>query len=378
MADSLPFNAIKVDGEFDRVYKAEDWAWYFATFLASGVFPKPSDGLQVVAHSGMEIRVNMGYAFINGYAFRNPVSKGVTLDRAEGEQNRVDRVVVRWDLVLRDIYIDVLKGVPSAKPVATALTRNTEVWELALADIYVGKGVTKILTQNITDQRFNSALCGIVVGTVKEIDASVLTKQFTDFFNTYSAAVLDEFSVYKQNMKKYLTELAGIYDSYVTQTESLFAQYESRFNDRYSTFENTLDNWDAELLKAYTAFMANMQLFQTEAQNDFNAWFEAIKGQLGEDAAGKIQIELDELKAAVQELTEKAAAGTAATAEALKGLEERVTRIENGWGIDFKHDAVLGLCYMGAAYMSQHYEREVDTAVLGLAYAGNSYLANTF
>lgn len=378
MADSLPFNAIKVDDEFDRVYKAEDWAWYFATFLASGVFPKPSDGLQVVAHSGMEIRVNMGYAFINGYAFRNPVSKGVMLDRAEGAQNRVDRVVVRWDLVLRDIYIDVLKGVPSAKPVATALTRNTEVWELALADIYVGKGVTKILTQNITDQRFNSALCGIVVGTVKEIDASVLTKQFTDFFNTYSAAVLDEFSVYKQNMEKYLTELAGIYESYVTQTESLFAQYESRFNDRYSTFENTLDNWDAELLKAYTAFMASMQLFQTEAQNDFNAWFEAIKGQLGEDAAGQLSLEIDGLKAAVQELTEKAAAGTAATAEALKGLEERVTRIENGWGIDFKHDAVLGLCYMGAAYMSQHYEREVDTAVLGLAYAGNSYLANTF
>lgn len=378
MADSLPFNAIKVDGEFDRTYKAEDWAWYFATFLASGVFPKPSDGLQVVAHSGMEVRVNMGYAFINGYAFRNPVSRGVTLDRAEGAQNRVDRVVVRWDLVLRDIYIDVLKGVPSAKPVAAALTRNTEVWELALADIYVGKGVTKILTQNITDQRFNSALCGIVVGTVKEIDASVLTKQFTDFFNTYSQAVLDEFSVYKQNMETYLTQLAGIYESYITQTESLFTQYESQFNERYTTFENTLNNWDAELLKAYTAFMANMQLFQTEAQNDFNAWFEAIKGQLGEDAAGKIQLEIDGLKAAVQELTETAAAGTAATAEALKGLEERVTRIESGWGIDFKHDAVLGLCYMGAAYMSQHYEREVDTAVLGLAYAGNSYLANTF
>ena len=37
-----------------RVYKAEDWAWYFATFIANGIFPKPSDGLQVVAYSGME------------------------------------------------------------------------------------------------------------------------------------------------------------------------------------------------------------------------------------------------------------------------------------------------------------------------------------
>ena len=244
MANSLPFNAVAVDGEYDRVYKAEDWAWYFATFIANGIFPKPSDGLQVVAYSGMEIRVNAGYAFINGYAFRNPATLSVTLDTAEGALNRVDRVVVRWDLPQRDMYIAVLKGTPSAKPTATAVTRTTEIWELALADIYVGKGVTRIQTQNITDQRFNSAVCGIVTGTVEEIDASVLTKQFTDFFNTYSAAVLDEFSAYKQSMEKYLTEIAGVYDSYVSKTEGLFAQYESQFNERYSSFESTLDNWD--------------------------------------------------------------------------------------------------------------------------------------
>ena len=168
MANSLPFNAVAVDGEYDRVYKAEDWAWYFATFIANGIFPKPSDGLQVVAYSGMEIRVNAGYAFINGYAFRNPATLSVTLDTAEGALNRVDRVVVRWDLPQRDMYIAVLKGTPSAKPTATAVTRTTEIWELALADIYVGKGVTRIQTQNITDQRFNSAVCGIVSGRMQE------------------------------------------------------------------------------------------------------------------------------------------------------------------------------------------------------------------
>lgn len=155
----MPFNAVLVDDEYDRAYKAEDWAWYFATFIANGVFPKPSDGLQVVAYSGMEVKVNAGYAFINGYAFRNPATLGLTLDRAEGAQNRVDRVVVRWDLPRRDMYIAVLKGAPSARPVAEAVTRNTEIWELALADIYIGKGVTRILTQDITDQCFNSAVC---------------------------------------------------------------------------------------------------------------------------------------------------------------------------------------------------------------------------
>lgn len=378
MADSLPFNAIAVDGKYDRVYKAEDWAWYFATFIANGIFPKPSDGLQVIAHNGMEIRVNMGYAFINGYAFRNKAAKSIMLETAEGALNRVDRIVVRWDLAQRDMYIAVLKGVPSAKPQPKAVTRNTEIWELALADVYVGKGITSIRAANITDQRFNSTVCGIVTGTVEEIDASVLTKQFTDFFNIYSQAVLDEFSVYKQSMETYLAEIAGIYSEYVSKTESLFATYESSFNDRYNSFENTLDGWENQLRDTYTEFVAKMQLFKIEAENDFNAWFESIKGKLGEDAAGKLQLEIDGLTAAVQGLTEQAAAGQQETKEAIKELDKRLGLVESGWGIDFKHDAVLGLCYMGAAYMSQHYGRTEETAVLGLAYAGNSYLANTF
>ena len=276
------------------------------------------------------------------------------------------------------MYIAVLKGTPSAKPTATAVTRTTEIWELALADIYVGKGVTRIQTQNITDQRFNSAVCGIVTGTVEEIDASVLTKQFTDFFNTYSAAVLDEFSAYKQSMEKYLTEIADVYDSYVSKTEGLFAQYESQFNERYSSFESTLDNWDKELLSAYTEFMAKIKLFQSDAENEFNTWFESIKDKLGEDIAGSLQLQIEELAAAMQEVKKQAEAGTKETKEAIAALDERLKRVESGWGIDYKHDAVLGLCYMGAAYMSQHYERTVETAVLGATYVGNSYLANTF
>ena len=378
MANCLPFNAV-YDGEnYDRVYKAEDWAWYFATFIANGIFPKPSDGLQVIAYSGMEIKVNAGFAFINGYAFKNPASHSIRLDMAEGALNRVDRVVVRWDLPQRDIYIAVLKGTPSAKPQPTAVTRSTEIWELALADIYVGKGVTKIQTKDITDQRFNSSVCGIVTGTVEEIDASVLTKQFDDFFKTYSAAVLDEFSVYKQNMEKYLKDIAGVYEQYVSKTESLFAEYENKFSERYTSFESTLDKWDKELLRAYTEFMAKIKLFQSDAENEFNTWFESIKDKLGEDIAGSLQLQIEELAAAMQEVKKQAEAGTKETKEAIAALDERLKRVESGWGIDYKHDAVLGLCYMGAAYMSQHYERTEETAVLGVAYIGNSYLANTF
>ena len=171
---------------------------------------------------------------------------------------------------------------------------------------------------------------------------------------------------------------AGVYDSYVSKTEGLFAQYESQFNERYSSFESTLDNWDKELLSAYTEFMAKIKLFQSDAENEFNTWFESIKDKLGEDIAGSLQLQIEELAAAMQEVKKQAEAGTKETKEAIAALDERLKRVESGWGIDYKHDAVLGLCYMGAAYMSQHYERTVETAVLGATYVGNSYLANTF
>ena len=38
-------------------------------------------------YTSMEIRVNAGYAFIKGYAFRNPATLSVTLDTAEGALN---------------------------------------------------------------------------------------------------------------------------------------------------------------------------------------------------------------------------------------------------------------------------------------------------
>ncbi len=44
MQKSMFFNS----SQGDRVYKAEDWADYFSSFIGNGVFPNPSSGLQRV------------------------------------------------------------------------------------------------------------------------------------------------------------------------------------------------------------------------------------------------------------------------------------------------------------------------------------------
>ena len=80
MANYLPFNSI----DHDRVYKAEDWAWYFSTFIGNGVFPKPTNGLMVMANGAMNVAVKAGFGFINGYAFRNQDDHVITISIGDG------------------------------------------------------------------------------------------------------------------------------------------------------------------------------------------------------------------------------------------------------------------------------------------------------
>lgn len=284
MTNYLPFNSIS----HDRVCKAEDWAWYFSTFIGNGVFPNPSTGLQLVVNSGMTVTAKAGYAFINGYAFRNTTDYNITLETADGSLPRIDRIIVRWDLTNRQMYIGVLMGSTSASPVAATITRNTETYDLVLADIYVAKGVTSITTANITDQRFNTSICGIVTGTVEQIDASVLTAQFNDFFKLYEQQVLTEY----QN-----------YLSTIVADEQAAATALQEFKDTLTQYE-------------------------TEQQADFETWVASIKDILSTEVAGNLQNEIEALQSTVADLQQE--------------LIERTSITTEAW---------LGACYCGGAYL---------------------------
>ena len=73
----------------DRVYNAENWAAYFASFLGNGVSVNPATGLQVQAGSGMNVIVAIGTAFINGYRYANTMPLGVTINMANATYQRI-------------------------------------------------------------------------------------------------------------------------------------------------------------------------------------------------------------------------------------------------------------------------------------------------
>ena len=180
------FNAVIDDaGNFDREYLAEDYANYFASFIGNGIYTNSADNLQVIAKGDLVVGVNAGKAWINGYYYENTTVKNFTLDIPDASMARIDRVVVRLDLLERKITTEIKKGTNAYQPVAQDLQRDETIYELALADIKVNGGTTEITQAEITDQRFNENLCGVVAGVVQQIDTEGLFAQYDAEFNQW-------------------------------------------------------------------------------------------------------------------------------------------------------------------------------------------------
>ena len=205
----------------DRTYNADSFERWMKPFFVSGVF---TGCLQVKAQTtpDMSVQVTKGYANLDGKPAYWPEDNTLAIATASGVYDRIDTVVLRRDNVNRRISIEVVTGTASASPQPTAPTRTDDVFELVLAEVLVGVGVTTIVGSAITDKRTDTDVCGYVV-------AAVQTPDFSDLYEQFSA-----------------------------QAEE----------------------------------------FMGEQAADFLAWFDEMKDQLSEDAAGHLQLEVDALDAA--------------------------------------------------------------------------------
>ena len=212
------FNAELVNGEYDRTYLAETFAKYFSLFVANGVFPNPSDGIQVFENTtpDMNVLVHPGYGWINGYWYQLDNNHTLAIDPADGVLNRIDRIVVRWDLEEREVYLTVLKGTPASDPSAPEIVRSADYYDLCVAEITVDAGITQIRQSMITDTRSNSDLCGIVTGVVQSIDTTTLFNQYQAALSEFEETKLEEFDEWstdqQQAFNDWFANIQGILD----------------------------------------------------------------------------------------------------------------------------------------------------------------------
>ena len=156
----FPFNSIITDGVPDRPANAETFAAYMGAVYKNGVLKELDTSLQVKASSGMEIQILYGAGIIDGKIIVNDSVAYLTVDTSNPTLKRIDRVIFRLNTVERLMEFAILKGTPTALPEAPALTRNDQIWEMCLAEIAVGEGVTEITNIDITDKRADEYLCG--------------------------------------------------------------------------------------------------------------------------------------------------------------------------------------------------------------------------
>lgn len=187
---SYPFTSqVTYDDEglplYDRAVDSAFLRKVFAAYFSDGIFYNPTNALQVVAGTGMQVQVNPGICHIQGAMGIEPNLRTLSLTAA-GSQPRIDTVVARLDLsqAVRSIELYVKTGTPAASPSAPSLTRDSTIWELGLANISVGANVGTISQSNITDTRLDTSRCGVVAQTIGDLD--------TEPYYTQLAAMIED------------------------------------------------------------------------------------------------------------------------------------------------------------------------------------------
>jgi hypothetical protein len=223
--------------EDPREYTADEFAEYFRRVLTDGIF-NGGTNLQVTADgTNMNVNIADGYAWIQGYMYKVYDGHTLTLDTADPTLNRIDRIVLRLDKSLekRSIEAVVLKGTPSATPTPPVLTRNDNVYEISLAQVEVIAGKSFIEGFQVTDERLDTNVCGLVNSLIQ------------------------------------------------ADTTEIFNQFQEWYNSKTTEFQQEWDDW---FVTATATFNADWSNWFTQTQNEWDTYFQSVQNEGYETPSG--------------------------------------------------------------------------------------------
>ena len=237
----------------DRVYSAEDMNMPYKNLISNGVFAtpagEPSDKLQVFsANDGMNVIVSSGNAIIGDKWFENPSNLIITISQNSALLTRIDSIIAQIDKTQpgRAGNIIYREGSASSNPVHPDINTEENIFELRLADISVSPSCVKITQDLITDCR-GSNECPWVTSLIQQVDTSTLYAQWQAAYQKF-------------------------YDDQEIETDEFFENFKQTLEDFFSQEEDT-----------------------------FTEWFEEMKNQLSEDAAGSLQLQINNMQTRIKD-----------------------------------------------------------------------------
>lgn len=167
-----------------------------------GVYAGDGNAAVTAVSGQMQVSVAPGIGWMTnssgqGICWWYDSAQVLNIDAAEstGTLDRIDRIVIQWRTV---DYADkpeliVLKGTDSSAAEPPALTNNTTLRQISLAQISIPAGTTELTSLNIIDERFDPAVCGIVTETVTA-DTSMIAAQYEEALQTLYDAIAQAWS----------------------------------------------------------------------------------------------------------------------------------------------------------------------------------------
>ncbi|MDR1754193.1 MAG: hypothetical protein LBR74_04715 [Eubacterium sp.] len=166
-------------------------------------------------------------------------------------------------------------------------------------------------------------------GTVSFQDVTIYTSKEKSFFGAKDANRMNEALNTIMSMVENGTNLYAAFQNYFAGQKTLFEQavdtIEQGFNDHIENAESGFDSYlatteqdfkdyvdglkaqgDTLILEIKTDYQDDMNLFKNIQEQIFQAWFQAVRNQLDQDAAGNLQnqcTELDERLTLLEQMT---------------------------------------------------------------------------
>lgn len=201
---SLPWQG-RTTGHSGPYSAAQFRDFFSAAFTASteleGVFYK-SDGNNLnmdLDNVAKTVTIGPGSAIVNGAYYYN--SANVLFEVASGT-DRLDLVVLRWDLFSQTVTLDYILGTTAVSPTRPALTQTTSVWEIALYEVALDAS-----------------------GNLSYIDARVFPGRISSLFVPAGMGVVDYTGTQEVKLagvdSGYGLDLEGAEDTVTTQVQAL-------------------------------------------------------------------------------------------------------------------------------------------------------------
>lgn len=163
----------------DRKYNADTISDMFKGLVSDGVYKKVGDMFEVTPNTGLTLNIKSGRAVAGRRWVVNDATISVTLGAAHVTYGRYDAIVLEANDITRDVSVQIIKGTPSESPEKPDIVRNSHVYDICLAYVYVGAGANTITSADIEDTRADSEVCGyvhlLVSSSLDRFRASVTT-----------------------------------------------------------------------------------------------------------------------------------------------------------------------------------------------------------